>query len=125
MFSSQNHALLQRDFILAKIDTDRYSGGQGILDQFCPVKGGIPWFVFLEPDAQAPSDLNMLGATALGDANLMDGKNVGSPYTAKEIAAFEGLLRKVARNLDDEAFAQLHTSLLAQGEKKEPASGTH
>ena len=121
MFSPKVQPLLERDFVIVKIDTDRYEQGQAVLDELrASDKGGIPWFAFLEPDAKAPEDKSALGATILGNSNLMNGDNVGSPYRKQEIAAFEALLHQVCRKMAPKDFETLHETLVAQGEQPKP-----
>ena len=122
MFSPEVSPILTRDFVIMKIDTDRYKEGQEILNRVRGSEGGgIPWFAFLEPDAKAPEAEMELGAQIVGTSDIMDGQNIGAPYSAKEIAAFEKLLQRVSRTLDEEALAILHKTLVAQGEKPKVA----
>jgi len=111
--------LLQKDFVLVKLDTERYSGAQARLDELCPKPGGIPWFVVLDPEQRAQTSLDgELHSMSLGDANLMDGgSNIGSPYTHKEIRAFLGFLKATNRKLTTKDLVVLERSLLAQGEQ--------
>ncbi|MEQ8768065.1 MAG: thioredoxin family protein, partial [Planctomycetota bacterium] len=59
MYSAPVHDLLGKDFVLLKIDTERTEGGQAMLDEMRQgASGGIPWFVFLEPDGTVVTNSN-------------------------------------------------------------------
>lgn len=94
--------LLARDFIDLKIDVDRTIGGKEIHKKFNPSGGGgIPWFVFLDATGKP-----------IADSNSSNG-NVGFPAAPEEVAHFEQMLKKAAKNLDAAAVAELTESLRA------------
>jgi thiol:disulfide interchange protein len=94
--------LLAKDFIDLKIDVDRTIGGNDIHKKFNPSGGGgIPWFVFLDGSGKP-----------IADSNASKG-NVGFPAAPEEIAHFEQMLKKAAKNLDAAAITELTESLKA------------
>jgi len=59
--------------------------------------GGIPFYFMLDETGKK-----------LGDANgLPGGSNIGHPYTAEEIKAFDGVLAKTAPHMTAEQRAQI------------------
>jgi uncharacterized protein YyaL (SSP411 family) len=101
-------ALLAKDFIDAKIDQDRNTGGNDLLTKFRGSdKGGIPWIVFLD-SAGKP----------LADSNAAKG-NIGFPSEPAEIEHFAAMLRKAAKNLTAKDIDALLNSLKAD----KPAAG--
>lgn len=59
--------------------------------------GGIPFYFMLDETGKK-----------LGDANgLPDGSNIGHPYTAEEIKAFDGVLAKTAPHMTADQRAQI------------------
>lgn len=103
-------ALLQRDFVDVKIDTDRMTNGQAVLDaqrQRAGSKGGgIPWIVFLDGDG-----------AQLATSDGPDG-NIGFPAKPEEIAWFASMVAKVKVNLKDEDVEALKALLVAWGKAK-------
>ena len=98
--------LLAKDFVLCKIDTDRMTGGQDMLNGTKGKGGGIPWFCVMDVDG-----------SSLGDSNGPQG-NIGCPNTDEEIAVFIDLLKKVKVRLTDDDIAALQKALVAHREKK-------
>ncbi len=95
-------ALLAEDFVTVKVDVDRTVGGKELLAQYRKSEGGgIPWFVFLEPNGE-------IVVTSDGPAG-----NLGCPWTDEEIAAFGDILGKACRRLDATGIAKLQDLLLA------------
>jgi thiol-disulfide isomerase/thioredoxin len=91
-------AILAKDFVDVKIDTDRMTGGKDAHKRFAGDKaGGIPWFVFLGPDAKPIADSNAPGPHG----------NIGFPSDPAEIAHFESMLKKAKKNLTDADIAAL------------------
>lgn len=94
-------AVLAKDFVDVKIDTDRMQGGQEMLDSMNPVKqSGIPWIVFLDAEGKP-----------IADANAEGKENVGFPATDAEIAHFESMLNKARRNMTESDVRTLADSL--------------
>lgn len=111
MYSAPVHDLLGKDFVLLKIDTERTEGGQAMLDEMRQgASGGIPWFVFLEPDG-----------TVVTNSNGPNG-NLGCPWTDEEIAAFGDVLKKACRNIDAAGIEKLQGELLAARKRAEAKS---
>ncbi|MFZ4573916.1 MAG: thioredoxin family protein [Phycisphaerales bacterium] len=110
MAEPSNAAILAKDFIDCKVDTDRNPGGgemhrkyNAMIDK--PSGGGIPWFVFLNAEG-----------VALVDSNGPQG-NTGFPSAPEEIAHFTAMLRKAKKNMTDDDIAALEKSL-ANASKK-------
>lgn len=100
MAREQIGAALAKDFIDVKIDTDRMIGGaEALASQRGSERGGIPWFVLLDADG-API------ATSDGPEG-----NVGFPVRPEEIAHFEAMLRKAAKNMTGEEIDAVVASL--------------
>jgi len=113
-------ALLAKEFVDLKIDTDRMTGGQAMLDaerKKAGVEGGgIPWLAFLDGDG------NQL---ATSDA---PGGNIGFPSKDEEIAWFATMLQKARVNLKDADIDTLKTLLVAwrkaSEERRAPPAAT-
>ena len=89
-------AILKKDFVEVKIDTDRMTGGQALLNRYRKSdQGGIPWFAFLTPDGKT-----------IVTSDSPNG-NVGCPWQDEEIAYFGTMLRKAKINLSDPAVDRL------------------
>lgn len=82
-------AILDKNFVDVKVDTDRMTGGKAELAKFCKKEGGIPWFVFLTAE----------GAT-LATSDGPKG-NVGFPAEAGEIAHFGEMLTKACPKMSE------------------------
>jgi len=99
-------AILSKQFVDVKIDTDRNTGGKEILTTYAKSdKIGIPWFVFLDGDNKP-----------LADSNGTKG-NVGFPSADDEISHFEAMLKKAAPKLSETDVKALLASLKADREK--------
>lgn len=97
-------ALLAKDFVDLKIDTDRMTGGQDMLIKMnrksgTPEGGGIPWIAILSADG-----------SAIIDSNGPKG-NTGFPSADDEIAHFATMLSKSAKNLSPDEQKKLIESL--------------
>jgi thiol-disulfide isomerase/thioredoxin len=97
--------ILGRQFVDLKIDTDRMTGGQEMLDEFKAGQKGIPWFAFVDRDGKVVTD--------------SDGPegNVGYPVKPVEIAHFIGMLRKAATRLTPDQIGRIEAELKAAAEK--------
>lgn len=96
-------AILKKDFVEVKIDADRMTGGQQLLNRYRKSdQGGIPWFAFLTPDGKT-----------IVTSDAPDG-NVGCPWKDEEIDYFAGMLRKARVNLSDPAVDRLVQLLKAK-----------
>lgn len=95
-------ALLAKDFVDLKIDTDRMTGGQELLTKFNPKPGGIPWIIILNAD----------GSRVI-DSNGPNG-NTGFPAADDEIAHFAKMLSTSAKKLSPEDQRKLVESLKAE-----------
>lgn len=108
-------AVLGKEFIDLKIDTDRTIGGQAMLQQELQAAGlgeqGIPWFVFLDGDGKAV--MHSTGPKG----------NVGFPYQPDEVEHFGAMLAKSRRHLAEPDIALLVQSLhgIREGDAKKKA----
>lgn len=92
--------VLAKAFVDVKIDTDRMTGGQQMLDAHSKGKsGGIPWCEIVSTDGKALVNSN-------GPAG-----NIGFPAQGEEIAWFVEMLRKSGAGLGAEDIALLERSL--------------
>jgi thiol-disulfide isomerase/thioredoxin len=97
-------AVLGKDFVDCKVDTDRMTGGQEMLDGYragagLKKGGGIPWFVFLDKDGKV-----------LAHSDGPEG-NTGFPAKPEEIEHFAAMLKAAKVRITDEDIATLRTSL--------------
>ena len=99
MASKEIAPILDKQFVTLKIDSDRMTGGQALLKKYQQKGGGIPWFVFLDGDA------NPL-ATSDGPKG-----NVGFPAQPYEIEHFKVMLDTAKRQLTDQDITVLIKSL--------------
>lgn len=100
-------ALLAKDYIDLKVDTDRMTGGQEMLEKFnakskTPEGGGIPWIVILDADGKA-----------IIDSNGPKG-NTGFPAQPEEIARFAEMVSTSATHLTPDDQKKLVESLKAE-----------
>lgn len=100
-------ALLAKDYVDLKIDTDRMTGGDEFLKKFnpkagTPEGGGIPWIVILNSDG-----------SAIIDSTGPKG-NTGFPAADEEIAHFATMLSKSAKNLSPDEQKKIIESLKAE-----------
>jgi thiol-disulfide isomerase/thioredoxin len=98
-------SLMARDYIDVKIDTDRMTGGEKLLAEYCKKPGGIPWYVILDADGKP---------LATSDAEK---GNIGYPAEPHEIDAFMALLKQTARHLEPEQQAMIERTLKERAAK--------
>src|SRR5262245_2608754 len=99
-------ALLAKDFVCVKVDTERTLGGAELLEKLRQSRGdGIPWFAFL--DAQGKELACSTGPKG----------NVGCPSSDEEIAWFLDMLRKGAPSLTPADLTTIQASLVANRPK--------
>ena len=102
-------AILDRDFVVIKIDTDRMTGGKDALKRFrSDDSGGIPWYAVLDSKGEK-----------LATSDLLEGrvKNIGYPAEPKEIDAFMTLIEGNSRRIEPAQVAQVHKELETAGAK--------
>ena len=99
-------AILAKDFVDCKIDTDRNTGGgemhrkyNTMIDK--PTGGGIPWFAFVNADGKA-----------IIDSNGPKG-NTGFPSADEEVAHFVTMLKAAKKNMTGADISALESSLKA------------
>jgi thiol-disulfide isomerase/thioredoxin len=100
-------ALLAKDFVNVKIDTDRTLGGAELLEKLRQGRGdGISWFAF--QDAQGKELACSAGPKG----------NIGYPSADEEIAWFLDMLRKSAPSLGASDLGTIQGSLVASRPKE-------
>ncbi len=105
-------AILAKDFVLVKVDTERNAGGGAMLRRMAGEKPtGIPWFAFL--DAQGKP---------IAESFDSAGENIGFPAAPGEIASFGEMLAAAARRSTPEEREKLLASLREEAGKSEPAT---
>ncbi len=93
-------AILDREFVVTKIDIDRMNGGKEVMKHYrSTASGGIPWYSILDPKGKS-----------LGTADGPDG-NIGYPLKPKEIDQFLTLVKSQSKNLDEQQLEKLRHSL--------------
>lgn len=108
MARSEIAALLAKDFVDVKIDTDRMTGGQEMLARVRGTKdGGIPWFTFLDADGKA-----LVTSDAPGKGN------VGFPAEPHEIAHFKSMLEAARVKLTPADIETIVASLAPKKDAK-------
>lgn len=101
--------VLAKDFVACWVDTDRTVGGVELLEKMRAAKGGgIPWFVFLEPDGKP-----------MVDADDVFGQNLGCPHTEKEVEAWGETLRRARKRISDAELARVMAAFHEAGERGE------
>jgi len=93
-------AILERDFVVAKVDIDRMTDGKNVmLHHRSSASGGIPWYVVLDSKGKS-----------LGTADGPEG-NIGYPFKPKEIDHFVNLVRSASQHIDAQQLEKLRHSL--------------
>jgi thioredoxin-related protein len=104
-------AILEREFVVTKIDVDRMKGGKDIMMNYRSSQaGGIPWYTIL--DAKAKS---------LATSDCPDG-NIGYPLKPKEIDRFVAIVKNQSRRLGAEQEKKLRQLLTDAAERIEKVS---
>jgi thiol-disulfide isomerase/thioredoxin len=97
-------AILAKDFVDVKIDTERMEGGKQMATKF-GATGGIPWYAFVDGE----------GKTLVHSASA--GSNIGYPGAPEEIAGFEGMVKRVAKKISAAEVGTLTGSLKEEAKK--------
>jgi thioredoxin-related protein len=99
-------AILDRDFVIAKIDIERMTHGNSVMSQVRPkADGGIPWFAVLDEKGKPLT-------TSDGPQG-----NIGYPFEPHEIDHFMTLITKEGRRIEASQREQMRESLKANAEK--------
>jgi hypothetical protein len=99
-------AILDRDFVVLKIDIDRMTRGKDVMEKYRPEESrrseGIPWYVVIDTkgDKRATSDL-LPGQV----------KNIGYPGEPEGIDAFMSLIKAESQWIEPGQLAQLREEL--------------
>lgn len=93
-------AILDRDFVIVKIDVDRMTRGKDVMAQVRPkTDGGIPWFAVLDSKGKP-----------LGSSDGPRG-NIGYPFKPEEIDHFMALITGQSRRIEAGQHERLRQSL--------------
>ena len=88
--------ILNKSYVLVKIDTERMTNGEQVAKRLRKGKGGgIPWMVIL--DSQGKALINSDGPNG----------NVGCPVTKEEAAWFFTMLERTNKGLTDKQLSIL------------------
>ena len=98
--------ILDKDFVMLKIDTDRMKGGKEILDATRGKGKGIPFFEFRDDEGVMLVD------------SQSDKGNIGCPNKDSELDYFISMIKKVMAKITEEDLAALRRSLVEHREKK-------
>ncbi len=99
-------SIVERDFVVTRIDIERMTAGNDVMLQFRgDARGGIPWYVILDANGKklATSD--------------QPGSNIGYPASPTEIDQFLALLKGQVHHIDARGLDQLRKSLNENAEK--------
>ena len=94
-------AVMSKAFVDLKVDTDRMLHGEELLKEYCTKPGGIPWFVFIDPETRK------VIATSDGPKG-----NVGFPFEDFEIEHYCEMLAQCDGKFTTEQIATLKQSLV-------------
>lgn len=101
--------VLEKDLVACWVDTDRTHGGAALLEELRgEARGGIPWFVVLEPDGKS-----------VVDADDVLGGNLGCPHTEAEVEAWGETLRRARLRITDPELARVVASFHDAGARGE------
>jgi thioredoxin-related protein len=101
-------AILDRDFVITKIDIDRMKDGNRVMMQYrTSNSGGIPWYTILDSKVKS-----------LATADAPEG-NIGYPARPKEIEHFLATVKDTSRKIEPQQFEKLHQSLVEAAERIE------
>ena len=95
-------ALLSKDFVIVKIDSDRGIGAKDIAKRFIDKEQGLPWFVFLDGNGKR-----------LVDSIPSKTGNIGHPAQPEEVAYFKSMIEQVKKHLTASEVDALIQSLEA------------
>jgi thioredoxin-related protein len=99
--SSTVAPIIERDFVIARIDLDRTNNGKEVMLQYrTGSTGGVPWYAVLDAKGKL-----------LTTADGPDG-NIGYPLAPKEIDQFLGILKTQVQHIDDRQLNQLRAALV-------------
>ncbi len=99
-------AILDRDFVIVRVDIDRMTHGKDVLTRFRPSeKGGVPWFAVLDSKGKS-----------LGDSDGPKG-NIGYPFKPEEIDHFMALISREGRRIEPAQQQRLRQSLNESAER--------
>jgi hypothetical protein len=94
-------SLLQKEFVIVKLDFDRGIGAKDVEKRYIEKEQGLPWFAFIDGDGKA-----LVTSTAPKG-------NIGHPNSPDEVAYFKTMLQTVKHHLTDAEIEALIASLVA------------
>jgi len=95
-------ALIAKEFVTVKLDSDRGIGAKDIERRFIDKEQGLPWFAFLDVNGKC-----------LIHSTRSNGSNIGHPAQSDEVAYFRTMLQTVKKHLTDNDISFLIQSLEA------------
>jgi hypothetical protein len=96
--------LLNKEFVIQKLDYDRGIGAHDIEKRYIDKDQGLPWFAFIDGDGKAVITSN----------KVKDGSNIGHPFQPDEVEHFKLMLQKVKKHLTDAEIDRLIEILIAK-----------
>jgi hypothetical protein len=93
-------ALIAKDFVTVKLDSDRGIGAKDIERRFIDKEQGLPWFAFLDVNGKC-----------LIHSTRPNGNNIGHPVQSDEVAHFRAMLQTAKKRLTDNDINLLIQSL--------------
>jgi hypothetical protein len=100
MASQDVAALIAKEFVSVKLDSDRGIGAKDIERRFIDKDQGVPWFAFLDVNGKC-----------LIHSTRPNGRNIGHPAQSDEVEYFRTMLQTVKKNLTDDDIGILIQSL--------------
>lgn len=94
--------VLDKEFVILKLDYDRGVGAKDIEKRYTDKEQGLPWFAFIDGDGKA----------VITSSSRPQG-NVGHPYQPDEVAHFKTMLQAVKKHLSDAEIDALIESIIA------------
>ena len=95
--------VLNKEFVIIKLDYDRGIGAKDIEKRYIDKDQGLPWFAFIDGDGKAIITSN----------KQPGGSNVGHPYQPDEVEHFKVMLQKAKKHLTDAEIDKLIESIIA------------
>jgi hypothetical protein len=95
--------VLNKEFVILKLDFDRGIGAKDIEKRYIATDQGLPWFAFIGGDGQVIITSN----------KPPTGGNIGHPFQPDEVEHFKVMLQKAKKHLTDGEIDKLIESLVA------------
>jgi hypothetical protein len=95
--------VLNKEFVIQKLDYDRGIGAKDIEKRYIDKDQGLPWFAFIDGDGKAIITSN----------KASNGGNIGHPFQPDEVEHFKLMLQKSKKHLTDAEIDKLIEILVA------------